>query len=217
MVDTSVTFTFCYTRFMVTTPKKQSSFTLSFVNFFGTLGYMSVILQWLWVVVLYGPALMDTPLKQLFFPPEGEPIITPPVHEAATQSPLTIALAVGITIIVLAITIYVIIKAPSAVGKTGKKVTHSAAKAVIPVITKHKPIKKEFRRKLTIRITALSKMFLVIIPLVGILPVQFLSELPVSFDIILIITVVNALLSLLFFGLQYAMARVFRTQLTVLW
>lgn len=202
----------------MTKSKKQSSFKLSFVNFFGALGYMSVILQWLWVVVLYGPALMDTPLKQLFLPSENKPLLTPMSHDVATApSPFTIALAIGITIIVLAVTAYIIIKAPSAVGKTGSKVTHSAAKAVIPVITKHKPIKKETRRKLTIRITILSKILLVIIPLVSILPVQFLSDLPVSFDIILIITTANAFLSLILFGLQYVAARIFRVQLTTVW
>lgn len=132
-------------------------------------------------------------------------------------SPLTAIIAAIITVAVLALTVVIALHAPVVVGKTGQKITTTAAKTVAPVITKHQPLPKKKQRLLTARLIALAKALLVITPLLGILPAQLLAELPLDATIILAIAGGTAVLSLIFFALQYAVARLLRTPTQALW
>ncbi len=193
---------------------KNYSKKLLLVNTFGTLGYFSCIFSWAWVALLYLPMILENKYVVDFLIPvpseqiPAEPIIT-------TSSPMMIIFAVIVTIVVIIATIIVLIKIPVAVAKTGKSVTTKAANTAVPLITKGHSLPNSQKKRLTVNLIKLVKLLLVLLP-VGATLMGVFIELPVPYDVTILVSSILALLTLLWFSLQYIFARLLHLDLNKL-
>lgn len=187
------------------------------VNTFGALGYISITIQWMWALLLYAPYLL-TDSVQNFLLPQKQPVeeVTY-VVTASESSVFMIALALVITAAMVALVIYIALKTPSVVGRAGHKVTSSAAKATLPIITRRHPIKGKRRQILTARLIAAFKLALVIIPFALILPTNLIDGMPLSFNIIIIVAAAGIVASSLFMTSQYVVAWLLKIPAKQLW
>lgn len=178
-------------------------------NFFGGLGYISIIGQWLWTIALVLPTLLENEsFKQFILPDQSKPSQSP-VTVFDENSLFMIIVAAAVTVIVLLVTIVILVRLPIALVRTSQKTVTTAADAIIPTITHHKPLSKKKRAVLTARIRLYIKLALSIIPL---LPLLFISSGSVGLDpwIALLIGAILAIGSLLWFSIQYGSAKLLK-------
>ena len=149
---------------MASTPRRTTV-----VNTFGTLGYLSVIMQWLWLIVIVAHPLLSSDFS-LFLP--SHDTATPPAPIIGTPSPLIVSIVIAVTIVIFAMTFYVLWKLPKNIGTRGALVTKRAATAIVPVITHHKKISKKRFARISYRVIILIKLMLIVIPVIGLLFAQ---------------------------------------------
>lgn len=178
----------------------------SIANGFGALGYMSLLLQWAWALLLFSYPYMESGslMRLLFSERTAKPIAQ---TSSVPLTPAIISLSVVITVIVLIMMVIVIIRFPSAVEKQGVHVTQKAAASIIPIITHHQEIPKKHRTKLTYQIIIVIKGFAIIIPLAYTL-LWVPNTLALSGEIIRIITYFTASCTFMWFGFQYSLAAI---------
>lgn len=125
---------------------------------------MFIALQWLWVLALGLPIVIETGILDSLTPPQRA---EQPIQSSAAGEPsLALAMFAGaVTLVFLALTIYVLIKLPKTITKTGEKIVHQTSEAVIPVITHHKKIAAKKKRLLSRRIMAIIQSAFIIVPL----------------------------------------------------
>jgi len=178
------------------------------INTFGTFGYISLVLQWLWVSVLFLPQLLKTePVKEFFMPPAS--INPAPSFEFHTPPLLATVLAIIITIVVLVVTIIVLLRLPTTISKTGKKTTLKAAETIVPVLTHHKKLTPKKKRKLTVQTIRILKFTLTLLPFLLLLLVAFIPT-SLSDAIVIFVGALLALGTLAWFSLEYAFARILK-------
>lgn len=188
---------------------RKSNFKQKFLNFFGSLGYLFCVMQWLWAILLYynyiiGVVTFITPS------PVTEIVANTPVV-GQTPNPLFFIFGSIILITMVAVTIYVIVKMPSIVAKTSQKFVHKSADSVAPVLL-HMQKKKNTKRnkiKLTFGLVLIIKISLLIIPVVASFLSQFIEHQTFDFGIAMYVSFFLAGLSLISFSIQYVLARVF--------
>lgn len=178
-------------------------------NFFGGLGYISIIGQWLWTIALVLPTLLENDSFKQFILPDQSATAQSPVTVFDENSLFMIVVAAAVTVVVLIATIIILIRLPIALVRTSQKTVTTAAETIIPTITHHKPVSKKKRAVLTARIRTYIKLALAIIPL---LPLLFVSSSSsgLDSDIALLIGAVLGIGSLIWFSLQYGSAKVLK-------
>lgn len=200
--------TICYDDHMVS--KSQRSPNLS--NFFGSVGYLSIISQWLWTIALLLPLLLKNgSFKQLVLPNKAAPTQTPgPVFDE--NSFIMIAVAVIVTALVLIVTVVILIKLPLALIRTSKKSVDTVVETIIPTITHHKPVSKEKKAILSVKVRIYIKLFVCIVPIT---PLIFVGSDAIGLDqaIALLIGAALALGTVFWFTLQYASAKLLKLPL----
>ena len=195
----------CYDKGMQAMPKRQLV-----VNTFGTFGYISLILQWLWVSVLFLPQLFENErVKDFFMPPTN--ITQAPSIELHAPPLLATVLAIAITVAILIITIVILARLPIAVSKTGKKTVLSTAEKIIPVITHHQKLPAKKKRQLTVQIIRIVKFVFTLLPFLLLVLVVFVpTSLPD--EIVMFVGGFLALTTLVWFSLQYGLARILNVE-----
>ncbi len=190
--------TFWYHECMATISKRAL-----LANTLGTFGYISCLLQWLFVALLYLPLLANTDwFKDFITPKKVEQ--TAPVA-TATSSPLLIGLAIVFTVLMIGLSIYVVLRAPISIARTGKKATTKTATALVPLIVHH-PLPAAKKRRLTTRLIRITKFTMVLLPyLLTLLCVFITLSLPTG--VIVFIGGILAIGSLVWFTVQYIVAR----------
>lgn len=176
-------------------------------NIFGSFGYLSIVVQWFWfIAVIVLPYLEGSSLKSIFLPAAGEK------HHAVAATinmpPFMQLIIAGLAIIfTLAITIYAIYMIPRSIGKVGKTITQKSAQVTISHIKHHhKPLTKRERKRLFEYATWSVKLLLLLIPCVLLLlPAH--ARLTIPHEVILLFGAFCAGMSLVWFGLQYAISR----------
>ena len=178
-------------------------------NFFGGLGYISVIGQWLWTIALVLPTLLENESFKQFILPDQSTTVQSPVTPFDENSIFMIVVAAAVTVVVLLVTIVVLIRLPIALVRTSQKTVTSAADAIVPTITHHKPLSKKKRAVLTARIRLYIKFALSVIPL---LPLLFVTSSSIGLDssIALLIGAILAIGSLVWFSIQYGSAKLLK-------
>lgn len=187
--------------------------SLIVANTFGTLGYLSTILQWLWAFIVVGyPLLSHNHLSALL--PE------PSAHSHSTSidlgalSPIATITAIVFTFLVVGFTIVALIRMPMAIGKRGSKTTHKAATVLVPIVS-HQKLTKKQKRTLTIRLTWWIKLCLIVAPLFALLFAS--TETGLNQAIIYTIGGFCAIVSLVYFAIQRALQSIFRLDATTMW
>lgn len=196
----------------------KTGFKKVIVNLFGGVGYLFCALQWLWAVLLYFSLI-----NALFLYIKSNNVV-----EVVDQSPASvdsfsniflIIFSVIIIIIVLMLTVYVIVKIPSTIVKTGKKVVNETADNLTPLILKvqHKKDTKKRHQKLTARLILIIKILIIVIPVVLSLLSQFQDKPMVDFNVVVFISIWLAGFSIIAFFIQYLLAKIFAIKRQDLW
>lgn len=180
-------------------------------NTFGTLGYLSCLLQWLFVSLLYLPLLLDNKQLKSFLLPEP---VQQPTRVITTSEPsvFLIIVAIVFTVLMLLFTIYLVLRAPFAIARTGKNITKKTAEAIVPLVVHHRPLSPTKKRLLTVRLIKIIKLVLVVVPLLISLSALFVS-LTLSQDITLFVGASLAIGSVIWFSLQYLSAWALKVRL----
>lgn len=195
--------------------KLKYGFRKWLVNAFGALGYVGVLLGWMWTIVLYLNFL-----KSFFvsIAPEIEdkidqaPIVVPTDGSLVTSegSLIGVVFAVIITAAVIVLTLYVLIKAPSVAIKTTRKIVHDTAEYVAPVVlkTQHIAPTPPAVKTTTRHIMVVLKIIAIVVPILLGFVSRFLQQQVVDSTVALYGSVAIGLLACILFGLQYLLAKV---------
>lgn len=178
----------------------------------GSIGYVACLLQWLWMVILLLPSMVESPVFKFFAPNRVEtppPVVQPTTPSEGIPTIITIiALVLGVAIIIGAIYV-MFVKLPRSVAQTGEKVTHTAAAVISPVIVEHVHIPAKQRRTVPTLVIVAMKLLLVFLPLGLLLFVQGV-DVAMSFDLIMLIGIFLFSWAFLFFALQFVLSRLLR-------
>lgn len=179
----------------------------------GVLGYISCIFQWLWTIVIFLPSLLENEtLKILLLPPDTSQM--PDEAPTLTQEPslfFTI-IAIIVTLLVIAVSVYVLLRLPIAIAKAGKTTTTRAARTIVPLVTHHKPLAPKKEKLLTARIIRWLKFIACIMPML-LLSFVLLIDTSLPKNLVVLIGGVLALTSIFWFGLEYLLAKLFKLPL----
>jgi hypothetical protein len=187
----------------------KTNFKKNFVNIFGAFGYFFSSMQWIWAVMLNFSLIK---LLVLFISPNIDNTVTKPSSVVDLgSSPLFMIIAGTITIAMIVLTVYVLVKMPSIVVKTSKKVVRETADNVAPIVLRaqHKKDTKKNLIKLTPRIILLLKILLIIIPFLLTFTVQSMENQMIDYLTAAYVSLWLACISGAFFAFQYTLAKLF--------
>lgn len=133
--------------------------------------------------------------------------------------PVESAILMFVVFSMIALTIYILVKIPISIAKTGNVITHKAAETITPVVARaqHKKDTKSFRAKLTPRLVTAAKLLLVIVPLVVTVASGLLEKQSIDYTIAIVIGGGLASFSVIFFVIQYVLAGLLRIKSSELW
>lgn len=185
-------------------------------NFFGGLGYLACIVQWLWTVLLFIEPIKDF---LIIFVPTIEERIDKPQIAVLEYNPLIAIISTVITIIFLGLSIYLIYKVPTSLAKNSNRIVHETTKAVTPLIIKatHQKQTKKILLKLTARIVFFIKLFLIVAPLILVLASGLIDKQVFEARISITTGIFLASVSLLWFSIEYTLAKIFHIKFSEIW
>ncbi|HTK39909.1 MAG TPA: hypothetical protein VL362_03515 [Patescibacteria group bacterium] len=184
-------------------------------NTLGTFGYLSLTMQWLWLCVTLGmPLIKSGWFHTLFLPNHSSQTL--PTYTVDIPQPLAILFMVLAVIFAVGMSIYAVIAVPKTIAKTGKKVTTSTARVVIPRITHRQPISKKREKTLIERISWSAKFIAATIPLIAaFIPIS--SQLSLDQSIVSSVAIVCGVCTFAWFAGQFVLARLFALDQRVVW
>lgn len=188
---------------------------LILVNTFGALFYGVIIIQWLWSLIAYLPYII-TFLDQMQAPIEKT--TTPVVATTTSGPPSLILLIIGgvVTLGVIGITIWILIKLPASIGKAGHKATRQASEYIVPVITRHAPLSASKKQRLTARVIIDLKLAVAIAPTIVAACSYFIAT-TVPHEVTMLIAAVLGIASLVLLSTQTFVARWLKVPLRSVW
>lgn len=197
--------------------RTKTNLKKNIANFFGAVGYFSCSLQWLWTIVLYFSLIEAFAL--FISPNSNNHIIKYPIIVDSGSNTLQIIIVAAITIIMGVITVYILIKMPSVIAKTGKKIVHRTAENATPIVLRiqHKKDTKKGHRKLTLRLILIMKTLLILAPVMLSLASQFIEKQMITFSIAMYVSLGLACFSVIFFVFQYFVAAALSVKSSDLW
>lgn len=169
----------------------------------------------MWATLPYMPWIIR--LTEMLRTPMDTP--AEPVQTVATSGPPSVMLVIiaGIvTAVVIAATLYALIKLPAAVAKSGQKITQTTSAKIIPIVTHHAKLTPKKRRRLTARVIADLKLAICIIPIILSACAYSLST-NLDYDIIMIVAAVLGIGSLLLLSAQLLCAKWLKAEAEAIW
>ena len=171
-------------------------------NIFGAFGYMSLIVQWAWtLLILAYPLLASGTIS--FLSPET-PTVTPEPADFGIATPVVTIVAVATTILVMLMTIILVAKLPKTIGRQGARTTHAAAHKLAPLAAGHKPLTKKRRRTLSYRIVLVLKVIAITLPVALLAFAAPIAAL--TLEMIWAVGLFCATCSVIYFGIQQVIA-----------
>lgn len=186
------------------------------VNTLGSLGYVSLIIQWVWMIIILGmPIMVSDGFRDLFLPNRTSTPV--PTASISIPEPIAILFLILAVIFTIGVSIYVIVAVPRAVGRTGNTVTKTSAQVIIPKITHHKKISEKREKTLVERITWSMKIGATAIPVPALMvpPPSDLISLPQ--DVVTGVGLFCASLTVLWFGAQFVLSKFFSLRPQDIW
>ena len=185
-----------------------------FVNLFGSLGYLSLLVQWFWAFIVIFAPLLESDLSWLFVQ-HGNPATSAPAVQFSFDPTLALMITTITTIMVIGGTIFAMMRLPRAIGKSSAKVTHSAADIAVDMAIRHKRVKKSQRRKLNARTLIVIKAIATLVP-IALLPLASPS-IQLELNVILVIGAICAAFTIVYFCMQYVIAYLKRVDYRTIW
>ena len=185
------------------------------VNVFGSLGYTALAVQWLWSMLIISiPYVDNDSFRGYMMPAESSSTPTPLVTDI--PEPVATVLMLVVVLFAISISIYAIIAVPRSAGKAGGKATKVAVQAAVPKISKHKKLTKKERIGLSERLTWGVKALLVVLPLLlSLLPIH--DAVPLDRDVVIAASILLAIISLLWFTLQFIVVKIYKIDPANVW
>lgn len=189
---------------------KQKSIAKTTSNIFGVFGYLICSMQWLWFVLLYFSFIDGA---SSFFISQNSNQSVKAIQTTATNSPDIFAVIfMGIIIVLMiALTVYCLIKIPLTIVKSGSKVVNETAENLAPIIlnVQKKKDTKTRRFKLSVKLAIIAKSSLITLPLILSLSSKLLDKQMVPYEIAFYASLWLFGLSLISFVVQYLFAKIF--------
>lgn len=187
------------------------------VNFFGALGYLLCLFQWFWAFMLYFSVIQSMTI--LFAPDGSTQVEQAPLFTVTLPDPIKWGILAVITVTMIIITIYTLLKMPVSAVKTSHKAVHTTARTMAPIVIKvrRKKDTKKLRLALTPRLVIIIKLLIVAVPVVATTASVLLDVQSIDYSIAVIVGFGLASLSIAIFVIQYVLARVFRVKIHDLW
>lgn len=195
---------------------RRISYKHILANTFGAFGYFFCLLQWIWLMIVFLPFILDA-VKTI-----NEVTTTRSTSPAPAISIepniFTIAFASICIAIIMILFIYIIFKIPFTIVNSGRRITHEPAKKLAPLIVSrtHRKVSKKERKQITARLVWTIKGLCIILPLC----VTYLVSNPhpaLSYQIISTVGLLTAALTMLTFGTQLTLAFIFSIPRDDLW
>lgn len=175
------------------------------VSFFGAIGYFSLIVQWLWSAIIFLPLLLRSDVKK-FFLPDQTVHHTQSVASLGGPAILWTIIGIVVTVVVVGISAVVLVRLPFKIAQSGEKITHQTADAVLPVITHHQQLAPARRKRLTAQLIKYIKFAACLLPMLLLAGIFFVDS-PLPRDIVVIVGCILTIGSLVWFSLEYLLAR----------
>jgi hypothetical protein len=112
--------------------------------------YVSTLLQWAWISILLLPPLIASGMLDVLFAPKNSEkfVQINPIE----PSPLVWLFVCVVTAAILILTVFVFIRLPRTIARSGEKIVHQTSEAIIPTLTHHKTLPAKKRRELSRRL-----------------------------------------------------------------
>jgi hypothetical protein len=185
----------------------------TFVNIFGTLGYISIILQWAWTLIILCYPLITA--DHSTFLPQPTLHTSAPAMEFGALSPVVIFMAIAFTLLMLVMTVIIVIRLPKTIGISGAKTTHVVAKVIVPAITHRKAIPKKKYMTISYRIILGLKYVLAALPLGLLVFAPTIDALPDN--IITFVGIIAAGFTLAYFTVQAILVQILKVDKKKVW
>lgn len=186
--------------------RKISPKSLKLANAFGGLGYLSVIFQWLWTATILLPSILSNQSVKNFITP------TPATQHSVTlprfdgDSFIFMIIAIIFTVFILILTALILVRLPFKLVEISKNTVDTAVQSAVPIITHHKQISPKQQRKISFQLKIAMKLIGIFLPVILLLSVQFIPA-PLDIRIIFLIGISSAVISFVWFILQYGVAK----------
>lgn len=187
---------------------------LFIVNFFGTLFYLSCLLQWMWATLPYMPGIVR--LAEMFQGPTGTPVPAQEVVASGPPSLFLLIIGLATTAIVIGLTLYILVKFPVTVAKSAQKMTQNASARIVPIVTHRAKLPEKKRRQLTARIVVYLKLTICVLPVI-LCACTYFFETELEYALTMIIAAVLGLGSLLLLSAQLLIARWLKVKSSTIW
>lgn len=186
-------------------------------NFFGSLGYLFCTLQWLWAAMLYIGMLQSATWLVPEAPDSKAEEL--PHFTFTLPSPLEMAIVVAVTVLMIALTAYALMKMPVGIVKTSNKIVHKTAETVAPAVIKaqHRKDTKKLRVYITSRLMLAVKLLLIVLPVASTAASGLLEKQSIDYSIAMVVGCGLAVFTVVFFAIQYALAGLLRVKMAELW
>ena len=194
-------------------PQRTHPHALMTTNIFGTLGYLSVLLQWTWTLLILCYPLLVADHSFLLPTQPVQPVHPSP--DGLATSPVMVVIAVAATAFILALTVVIIIRLPRKIGLRGARITHQTASIVVPLVAKRKLLPKKKQRELSYKVILTVKALLILLPIIGLLYTP--AATPLSGLAIWSIGIFCASWSIFYFVLQQLIGFLYKILLDKLW
>ncbi|MGB3009016.1 MAG: hypothetical protein WBB33_01530 [Candidatus Saccharimonadales bacterium] len=148
--------------------RKSSSRLVSVI---GGLGYLSIIFQWVWLILLCMTWFLSLEgIKNLGTPSERSVTV-------ATQAPPIVetAIAIVVTIVIIGVKLYIVSKLPGYVIKQSSHITHATRDIILPTITPDKKLSKRKERVISARLLLGTKIVFSAVAFLGLFGVVALQ------------------------------------------
>ena len=130
------------------------------------LAYLSLSFQWLWVLLLSLPMLIDGGAFDMMRTTSDEAVVTPIHIEPLAPSPALTAVLIIVTIMMVALSLFALWRIPKSVVTKTDTVIDRTVETVIPTIIHHKPISKTKRYELGRRLRLTLQLLLAVLPFI---------------------------------------------------
>ena len=180
------------------------------VNISGALGYIATVFCWLWstIIVLTSTNIMEslTTKRQ----PESYPEFMLP--EFSFPEPVVYITVLIITIFMIGLSIYAVYKAPTEAVKQTSRATKKTASSLATLIHRAEEQPKEKQKILSAKLAFYIKLTLVFVPVlaVAITTSTNASNIQLPAGIAIMISASGGLFAIVFFGLQYSLAKLLK-------
>ena len=176
-------------------------------NSFGVAGYGFAVLVWLWLAAICLPPLLKSDALHWTLPQTTGTRPSAPVPDLSLPPAWMLVLGAFVTIVMIAITLYILIKVPVQAVKSTSSVAHHTAERLIPVVVHHKKVSQKRARLIGARLLFYLKLALACLPILLSPLILLVPQAELPFDLIILVAASLSLLAVLSFALQSGISR----------